>query len=108
VQVYANLKTLYATPVHSKEIARPMLKTPFPYCQLRLKIITVRKRYFNYIIVETPTHYWIEKRTDSDIWRDLHQVLLIETDKKISPQQLKKQLIEKEYFKNKPNFSFST
>jgi len=28
---------------------------------------------------------------------------MIETDKKISPQQLKKQLIEKEYFKNKPN-----
>jgi hypothetical protein len=29
-------------------------------------------------------------------------VLLIETDKKVSLQQLKKQLVEKEYFKNKP------
>ena len=69
---------------------------------VKTKKITVRKRYFNYIIVETPSHYSIEKRTDSDIWRDLHQVLLIETDKKVSLQQLKKQLVKKEYFKNKP------
>lgn len=66
---------------------------------IKSKKIKVKSRYFNYIVVETPTHYWIEKRTAADIWRDLHQTLLLETDKKINLQQLRKLLSGKNIFK---------
>ncbi|NBX27420.1 MAG: A/G-specific adenine glycosylase [Chitinophagia bacterium] len=49
-------------------------------------------------LCETPTHYWIEKRTDSDIWRDLHQPFLVESDKKLSAKQLQKQITEQALF----------
>ncbi len=63
---------------------------------IKSKKIKIRNRYFNYIIIETPTQIWIEKRTKADIWRDLHQPLLIESEKKLNPQQLKKRLIAQE------------
>lgn len=63
---------------------------------IKSKKIKIRKRYFNYIIIETPSQIWIEKRTKADIWRDLYQPLLIESDKKLNPQQLKKLLIAQE------------
>jgi A/G-specific adenine glycosylase len=65
---------------------------------VKTKKITVRKRYFNFIIIETPEQVWIEKRTDSDIWRDLHQPFLVESDKKLSAKQLQKQITEQALF----------
>ena len=47
-----------------------------------------RKRYFNYLVVEYKKNIYIKKRTEKDIWQNLHEFLLIETDTLISGQQL--------------------
>ena len=40
----------------------------------------VSKRLFNYIYVRTGNHTYIRKRTGNDIWKNLYEPVLIETD----------------------------
>lgn len=47
-----------------------------------------RKRFFSYLIVEYKKNVYIIKRTDKDIWQNLHEFLLIETQSLINDQQL--------------------
>jgi A/G-specific adenine glycosylase len=51
-----------------------------PYREKRTKITN---RYFNYLIIKSNKEIFIEKRTGSDIWQNLYQLPLIETDKPI-------------------------
>ena len=44
----------------------------------------VSNRFFNYIYVRTRTHTFIRKREGNDIWRNLYEPPLIETDKDLS------------------------
>ena len=46
---------------------------------VRSKKQTVRKRYFNYLLLNWKDKLWIHKRTDGDIWSNLHEPFLIET-----------------------------
>lgn len=59
------------------------------------KSIKKRKRFFNFLIVEYKNQYYIKKRTEKDIWQNLHQFLLIET-KSVLKKSL---LVENEEFK---------
>ena len=66
----------------------------FPYKKGKTK---VRKRFFNYIVVQTKDHKTItNKRTQKGIWQNLHEFPLIETDAKIEI----KELLNNEVFKN--------
>ena len=47
---------------------------------VRSKKQAVRKRYFNYLLLRWKDTVWIQKRTESDIWENLHQPYLIEAD----------------------------
>lgn len=47
---------------------------------LKQKSIKKSTRYFLFILLESTTHILIEKRTHSDIWRNLFQLPLIESD----------------------------
>lgn len=58
-----------------------------------------RKRYFNYLIIEYEGKYYIRKRTEKDIWQNLHEFLLIETNSLINENQL---ILNKD-FKNQFN-----
>ncbi len=40
-----------------------------------------RKRYFNYLVIENKGSYYIEKRIEKDIWKNMYQFPLIETSK---------------------------
>ncbi|MCC7502023.1 MAG: A/G-specific adenine glycosylase [Flavobacteriales bacterium] len=42
--------------------------------------IKVRDRYFHYLIIRSGERVWLHQRTGKDIWRDLYQPPLIETD----------------------------
>jgi A/G-specific adenine glycosylase len=48
----------------------------------------VRKRYFNYILFRWKDTVWIHKRTGSDIWENLHEPYLMETEQLIDSEQL--------------------
>lgn len=41
-----------------------------------------RNRFFNYIVLSGPNHYWIRKRTTEDIWKNLYEFPIIETIEK--------------------------
>ena len=56
---------------------------------VKVKKITVKKRYFNYILLEHDGSIWIEKRTGNDIWENLHEPILIETPQQIEAEELK-------------------
>ncbi len=47
-----------------------------------------KKRFFNYLIVEYKKCFYIRKRTQKDIWQNLHEFVLIETNTLINEQQL--------------------
>ena len=60
---------------------RNHLVDKLPVKEKKIKIIT---RWFNYLVIENNKRIYIHKRTVSDIWKNLHEFPLIETDKEIS------------------------
>ncbi len=50
----------------------------------------VRDRYFNYIIFRFKNDIYISKRIKKDIWQDLYEFYLIESDKKQKPEAILK------------------
>ncbi len=69
---------------------------------IKKKKIKVKKRYFNYIIFETATgKVYIQKRENKDIWKNLFEFFLIETDSIVDELALKSNPIIKEFIKVK-------
>jgi A/G-specific adenine glycosylase len=62
-------------------------KLPF-----REKKTEIKDRFFNYVYVNQNNSVFIQKRTDKDIWRDMYQLILIESAKPLSKAFAKKQL----------------
>lgn len=50
-----------------------------PHLPVKTKKLVIKKRYFNYLLVQYKDDIYIRKRTDSDIWQNLHEFVLIET-----------------------------
>lgn len=48
----------------------------------------VRDRYFNYIVFRYKNYVYIRKRSEKDIWQDLYEFYLIESDKKQKPEAI--------------------
>jgi A/G-specific adenine glycosylase len=44
------------------------------------KIIKQKERFFNYFIVENNNHVYVNKRIEKDIWQNLYEFILIETE----------------------------
>lgn len=49
----------------------------------RAKRAVIENRYFNYLIIENGKQIFIRKRTGNDIWKNLYDLPLIETDKQV-------------------------
>ena len=52
------------------------------------KTIKIKNRYFNYIVFNYKQDVYITKRTEKDIWQNLYEFLLIETDIENSEQDI--------------------
>lgn len=52
------------------------------------KRVAVRRRYFNYFYVESGEHVFIRKRTAKDVWKNLYELPLIETEKETELSEL--------------------
>ncbi len=48
----------------------------------------VTNRYFHYIYVRTGAHTYLHKRDGNDIWRNLYELPLIETDRSLTEEEL--------------------
>ncbi len=47
-----------------------------------------RDRYFNYLVLSCNSHTWLRKRVGNDIWKNLFEFPIIETDNEISIEEL--------------------
>jgi A/G-specific adenine glycosylase len=63
---------------------------------VRSKKQSVRKRYFHYLLLQWEDKLWIHKRTEKDIWQNLHQPYLIESSQAMGIDEL----IKHDFFKN--------
>ncbi len=57
---------------------------------VRSKKVLVKNRYFNYLMLIHDKKIWIQKRGSGDIWENLHQPFLIETDSPLMAEQVNK------------------
>lgn len=55
---------------------------------VKLKKTKQRDRYFNYIVLNWEDTTWLQKRIESDIWKNLFEFPLIETSEETSIQQI--------------------
>jgi A/G-specific adenine glycosylase len=55
---------------------------------VRSKKQIVTTRYFNYLLLKYKDTLWIHKRTDSDIWQNLNEPYLIETNAPLDMKEL--------------------
>ncbi len=55
---------------------------------VRSKKITVATRHFNYLVIKWADKIWLHKRTGKDIWENLHEPLMIETEQAIDKKGL--------------------
>lgn len=57
---------------------------------VKSKKLVIKKRYFYYLVVRHQDNVYIRKRTESDIWQNLHEFILIETKEPTDTDALKK------------------
>ena len=64
---------------------------------VKQKLIKVKKRYFNYIVyISDDDKTKIEKRDKKDIWQNLYQFPLVETERSFSLKEIKQLVSEKQ------------
>jgi A/G-specific adenine glycosylase len=47
-----------------------------------------RTRYFYYYFIDSGENTWLEKRTGDDIWKNLYQFPMVETEKELSEEEI--------------------
>ncbi len=55
---------------------------------VKSKKLVVTTRYFHYIVLKWNNHLWLQKRTERDIWENLHEPFLIEHSSTLDRQAL--------------------
>lgn len=55
---------------------------------VKSKKLIVKKRYFNYLLLQWKDTVWIHKRTERDIWENLHEPYLIENKQLIDIEEI--------------------
>ncbi|WP_243837366.1 A/G-specific adenine glycosylase [Mucilaginibacter gilvus] len=58
------------------------------YLPVKLKTVKIRKRYFNYMLIMDDQKLLMSKRDESDIWANMYELPMIETEALIEPVQL--------------------
>ncbi len=76
--------------------------TSYPVKQGKTKI---KERYFNYLDIHIGSSMFLNKRTGNDIWKNLYELPLIETDEKLTLDGLQKTDAFREMFENAGDIS---
>lgn len=99
-QAIMDLGATICTPRKPQCNACPIQKNCFAFnnslidvLPVRSKKLVVRKRYFNYLLLKWEDTIWIEKRTASDIWENLHQPYLIESGQPLDIEAVKEDVL---------------
>lgn len=62
--------------------------------------IKIKKRYFNFVYFKINDDFYIEKRTQNDIWENLYQLPLFESKSEIDIEEIKKNIAQNIYTNN--------
>lgn len=62
---------------------------------VKSKKIIVKTRHFNYLLICNQDKIWIQKRLENDIWQNLHEFYLYETESEINTSVIKKIISER-------------
>ena len=65
-------------PLQKKCVARQ--KKLVNILPLKQKTVKKRERFFNYLLVEQAGYIYINQRTEKDIWQNLYEFILVETE----------------------------
>ncbi|MEO8854413.1 MAG: A/G-specific adenine glycosylase [Ginsengibacter sp.] len=76
----------FECPLQKKCVA--FLKNQVAFLPVNKKIIRQRDRFFNYLVIENGESIYIRKRTEKDIWQNLYEFILIETDSYLSREEI--------------------
>ena len=86
-QAIMDFGALQCTPALPDCPSCPLVDSCLAWAQGKVDALPVKQhktkttnRYFHYIYVRTGEYTWIRKRTGNDIWRNLYEPLLIETE----------------------------
>ena len=81
---------LHCTPANPKCESCPLIEMCLSYEKLTIqsrpvksKKTKVRDRYFHYLLFEDQEHFYISQRTEKDIWQNMYEFPLIETETKL-------------------------
>ena len=109
-QAMIDFGALQCVPVHPDCNICPLKRSCYAYLHDMVKEfppkqikINLKKRYFNYLVIQLNSRFIIGQRTDNDIWKMLFEFPLIETKKIISAILLMKSKAWKELFPVKTN-----
>jgi A/G-specific adenine glycosylase len=67
---------------------------------VRTKKLTIRNRYFGYVVLQHENQIWLRKRAGGDIWENLFEPYLIEYDKPIAAEDLPSLLTQQLHIAN--------
>ncbi|OSZ79676.1 A/G-specific adenine glycosylase [Chitinophagaceae bacterium IBVUCB1] len=94
-QAIMDLGATVCTPQKPQCDACPLQKQCVAYRQdmvmllpVRAKKLKIKERHFNYLLLKHKDKVWVQKRSGKDIWHNLHEFYLIETDKAVAASDL--------------------
>lgn len=94
-QAFMEFGALQCTPKSPDCPNCPLLETCFAaqnklvdQLPVKSKKTKQRTRYFLYILIEDGDFIYLEKRKDNDIWKNLYQLPIVESDEKFTDQQI--------------------
>lgn len=70
-----------------KRDCKAFLKGKQQALPVKAKQVSVKKRWFNYIVVSSKKKYALRQRTQKDIWQNLYEFPLLETEKSVSEKE---------------------
>ena len=102
-QAIMDFGALQCTPASPDCPSCPLADSCLAWVHRKVDVLPVKQhktkttdRFFNYIYVRTGGYTWIRKRTGNDIWRNLYEPLLVETETELvdNPAEFARRLQE--------------
>ena len=94
-QAIMEFGALQCVPVQPDCNACPFQKTCKAYkldlvekLPIKVSKTKVRERFFNYFLIQYQSKIYIQKRTEKDIWQNLYELPLIESNKLFEPEEI--------------------
>ena len=104
-QALMEFGAIQCTPKNPNCLICPLSKRCFAFLQRQIKDLPVKKkkntqrnRYFNYLVINCDEMFLIRKRIEDDIWKNLYEFPLIESDDKIEIESLMNQKKLQDFF----------